>query len=538
MKKLIAVFLTAVMIIGCIPVYSMAGYALDTKVPTIYLRGNGESIYDKDGNKIYDFDFDTSLLPDIAKTIAPSIIKGLATGDFSEYYSQFGQVMRDIYGDCILDENGDATNGSGLCDAQKRFLEERMHRNNKTNKGYYYDYYQYVNDWRLDPLEAADGLANMIDTVLETTGEKKVNIIIKCLGGNIPLAYLAKYGSDKINAIGFGSTVAFGGTYADSIYSGEIKIDPDAVERFVGDKYLQKSLPSDLSIPFQLINETVKFLNVSGVLGFVSDEVIAKVYDIFKEGITPELILSTYGTWAGYWSMISADKYEDARNYVFGEEGSEYYEQYKGLIAKLDEYDRLVRQRIPEILLEAQANGTTIAIVSKYGLQMPPVMKENDETGDVWARSAYSSLGGTFSRLGKTLSPDYIAERTEQGYGKYIAPDRQLDASTCLFKDTTWFIKGAVHDNWLDDENQILVDVCNYEGDNPCHETISNYPQFLVLNEEGNGVLPMTEDNCHNETFEVDAPEKGRFDILLSFFRWLKQILNFLKEKLIPVEIV
>ena len=48
---------------------------------------------------------------------------------------------------------------------------------------------------------------------------------------------------------------------------------------------------------------------------------------------------------------MRGEDYESAKYYIFGEEGSEKRKEYAGLIAKLDNYDREVRQRVPELLL-------------------------------------------------------------------------------------------------------------------------------------------------------------------------------------------
>jgi len=57
-------------------------------------------------------------------------------------------------------------------------------------------------DWRLDNLENADKLAAYIDTVLEKTGAKKVNIVAHSMGGLLTSGYLSKYKAEgKINQV-------------------------------------------------------------------------------------------------------------------------------------------------------------------------------------------------------------------------------------------------------------------------------------------------------------------------------------------------
>lgn len=171
------------------------------------------------------------------------------------------------------------------------------------------------------------------------------------------------------------------------------------------------------------------------------------LYNRLYEGLVPALATSTCGTRSGYWTMITSDRYEEAKTFVFGDKDSEKYQHYAGLIEKLDNYGKQVRQCIPELLKSAEADGINICIVFKYGFQMPPVIESRFEQGDVWTTTRYSSLGATVSRIGTTLSDEYIESRKALGFEKYISPDKQIDASTCLFPEYTWFIKGAIHDD-------------------------------------------------------------------------------------------
>lgn len=59
----------------------------------------------------------------------------------------------------------------------------------------------------------------------------------------------------------------------------------------------------------------------------------------------------------------------------------------------------------------------------------------------------FSSLGATVSKIGTAFSDEYIESRKALGYEKYISPDRQTDASTCVFPEYTWFLKNAIHDD-------------------------------------------------------------------------------------------
>lgn len=120
-----------------------------------------------------------------------------------------------------------------------------------------------------------------------------------------------------------------------------------------------------------------------------------------------------------------------------------------------------LRSILTELLKAAEADGVNIRIVSKYGFQMLPVLESLDEQGDVWTTTRFSSLGATVSKIGTTFSDEYIESRKALGYEKYISPDRQIDASTCVFPEYTWFLKNAIHDDWTKEEDWLITTSCS-----------------------------------------------------------------------------
>ncbi len=533
MKKILSVVLALIMLMSLfVPAVYAVPFRNTTDCPTLYFRGNGGSIYDEDGNVVYDFDVDSDTIKSIAKTVLPSFTKGYLTGNFDEYYKVFGEEMTKLYDRCILDNNGNPRYGTGISEECKAQLETYKTKSQALSNGqFFYDGYAYHNDWRLDPLATADEIDKFIDCVLETTGAKKVNLMSKCLGGNLILAYIAKYGTSKINGIGFGSTVAFGEDLASEVYSGHVNFDCETITRFAKDKFASDLLSNLDSVVMEFITDTLDLANVSGAGDIATNAAMKLLVNRLYKGLIPVLVTTTYGTWPGYWSMVSAERYQEAKTFVFGDENSEKYQNYSGLIAKLDAYDTLVRQRIPELLMTAKDNGVKICIVSKYGFQMPPITDLKDEQGDVWVSTKYSSLGATVSKAGSTLSDEYIAERTALGYGKYISPDKQIDASTCVLPEYTWFFKNAVHDDWTREENSIIVHVFNYDGQATVND-ISGATQFMVFDKENDVCYPMTDENCNTETYEVD--EDDSFSAKISRFfkalvQWFKTTFSFLK---------
>ncbi|MBQ4208393.1 MAG: hypothetical protein II621_08820 [Clostridia bacterium] len=541
MKKIVSTLLALVLILSVLPLAIQAHAANPYRfdLPTVYFRGNGEPIVDEDGNTVYDFDVSTDQIKEIAAKVLPLLLAGMigekVTGPsaYDEYYKVFGEEMSKIYDRCQLDENGNPKYGTGISAKNKADNEVMRHENRADRNGQFGDMdYQFNNDWRLDPFDTVDAIDAFIDDILEATDKDKVNLLCTCLGGDLVLAYIAKYGTAKINGIGFQQTVAFGAELVDETFSGHMNLDPDAIQRFVQDDFLREKMAGLGDVLFTFLNETVELMQDGGVLQGVSGVFMDKLYNKLYEGLVPELVLATYGTWPGYWTMVTADHYASTRDFIFGEPGSEKYEQYKGLIAKLDNYDAEVRQQIPTLLQQAKDDGHPIAITVYYGDQMPPILESADEQGDVWTTVRYASLGATAAKIGTTLTDDYIAERTAAGYGAYISPDKIIDASTAVFPDTTWFIKGAIHNDKGVKSYRLYAPTFNRGA---TVQTVEGFPQFLVYDRTALTLSPMTEENMNTEKYDTTPKPTGRFDRLLAFFKhllsWFKSLFTIIKNR-------
>jgi hypothetical protein len=197
-----------------------------------------------------------------------------------------------------------------------------------------------------------------------------------------------------------------------------------------------------------------------------------------------------------------------------------------------------VRQRVPEILRATKANGINFGVISKYGFQTLPICKTNYLVSDQFASVGRSSFGATTGTIYEDLSADYIASRIEGGFGKYLSADGQIDASTCVFPESTWFIKGSSHSNWSDWELRLLYDIASSKQ----QVTINNscWPsQFVVYkytnpDEPTDGSLEvMTTENCDTENWEAedrldnptDKPGKI-FVAITAFINWLVELFH------------
>ena len=407
-------------------------------------------------------------------------------------------------------------------------------RDEAGTKYYVHDRYWFYYDWRLDPIETAAEFKSFVDDILASTGCEQVGVVASCLGTNVVTAYLAVYpehAKEHIRGVAFDGSVVSGAEMLSEAISGKFCVDLTAINRTLRDCAAIGMFDVD-----EFVTITLDMLDRTGV-----DEALLAfprkvLYDKLVKGVTSALALSTFYTWPNYWACVSKEDYPTALEYVFGPEGSEKRTTYAGLIAKLNNYDRVVRQRVPEILKTTVENGVHFGVISKYGFQTLPICKTNDQVSDQFATVKRSSFGATTGTIYHDLPDEYLAQRTADGFGDYLSPDGQIDASTCLFPESTWFIKGSSHSNWSDWELRLLYDIASSKEpvtvDTGCWP--SRFVTYTYTNpdEATDGeIAVMTADNCDTEHWEAneetDRPDGFFAKIRVAFtawFQWLKAL--------------
>ncbi|MBQ3046318.1 MAG: hypothetical protein IJD49_10245 [Clostridia bacterium] len=513
MKKLVSLFLSAVIIFSLlIPAFSWVdANESRSRIPVIRISGDGEALYDAEGNKIFHYKDiaklvtgesegadNSELYKSMAKTLLPALAKGLATNNWNDLYAGLETEISKIFANSLLDENGNAINNSGLAQSRKDEMEHKRHNDQMGSKGYYaWNDYWFRYDWRLDPMEIADEFNSYIKDIKKSTGCDKVGIAATCLGTNVVMAYVAKYGVDDIQGIGMDGSVVGGAEILSEVICAKFDVAPPALMRVLKDVEGLGMFSID-----EFIMETLDMLVQTGLLEGVISTTENIFYDKLVEGVTSALALSTFYTWPNYWACVSSEDYEAAKYYVFGKEGSEKRIKYAGLIEKLDNYDKEVRRRIPELIQKIKDGGANFGVISKYGFQIIPICASSDVVADQFTSVKRSSFGATTSSVYETLSDEYIAQRTAEGKGRYISPDKLIDASTCLTPDSTWFIKGSSHSNWNCYELKIMYDVAT--ADKQLTVDDLPYTQFMVYDTKTDSLEPMTEENCHTEFWDAN----------------------------------
>ena len=516
MKKIISVLLAIIMIFGCV-VPAMATAEEKEEYPIIYLSGFGSALYSDNlpdpETQIYPLRLD---IMSVVKEKLPDILKelpaGFATGNWDVYCDKIYEAFAPIFEDIKLDNNGEASNGSGNAGYMliKPFPE-------KTSDYGLWDY-QYNYDWRLSPMLVVDELKEFIERVKTLTGKDKVNLVGRCLGGNVVTAYLAKYQShaaENINSVMLFTPSTLGLDFFGELFSGKAVFNPNDVDNFVGYALEQWQVFDDPTSR-ALVQAIVSISNELKTLD-ISLDLFQKAFDNIKDNILPRCIRASFGTFSSFWSMVPANYYEAAKNYVFGGLESEY----SGLIEKMDDYYYNCQLKITDVLKELEAAGVGIGLIGKYNTPNLPVYESAGQQGDLMADTCKGTFGATCADYGQVLSEEYIASIADK---RFLSPDKVIDASTCLFPEKTWFIKDLWHNTFPETVDPLILKFVRSGGEMTVFDD-PEWPQYMSCDRKTYAITPEV-------TYEEPDYEFGTFkrllQVLKEFFLIVPQYLKAL----------
>lgn len=275
----------------------------------------------------------------------------------------------------------------------------------------------------------------------------------------------------------------------------------------------------ELDMDAEILNLLVGILEMSSseAMPDLAGAALDAVYTRVLREVVPDVLMVSYGTMPAVWAMVAAEYFNDAVAYVFA--GKEA--QYAGLIKKITRYYENVQLRTEEILRECTADGIEIGVLAKYGYPAIPLSADAEELSDGEALVKHLSFGATTSTYKGTLSDKYINAHD----AKYISADKKIDASTCLFPDTTWFFGRVDHQAtpWQMDYLCQLFFTARSSMD---VNTDPAYPQYLLCDTEAETVVPLTEENASQSV--VGLEEEEEVSTASSFDRFMSGLLGLL----------
>ena len=519
MKKLLSVILTVVMLFA-VAAPAFTASAAENCI-TIYVGGYGRTLYRNNrinpNEEIYDIDADIgAIVSEVLKPCLEKLALGFITQDYDAYCDELYNAMAPLYDEVRLDKNGEATDGSGW-------------GGNMLTDYYYVDYSKGLSggridfeyDWRLSPVHNAEILEQFIDRVCREKGVKKVNLLGRCLGGNLVSAYLENGNNlDKINKVLMYIPSTAGISTIGAVFTGNIVIDSKAVNNLADYLVGNKQMIED---PFlqEFILAVLDMLTYASVLGIGTDT-IEYIVENVKDNIIPRLVRDTYGSFTSFWAMCPVDQVDEAVEFCYGTD--ELKEEYAGTIEKIYAFKE-IQLNSENRLREVYESGIDIMILSKYDTPNLPFSEDGKAQSDFMAETYRSSFGATTADFGKVLSTSYINNMSEDAK-KFLSPDLKIDASTCVLPEKTWFIKHCEHADFPDSVDALMNTFMI--NDNFTVFSSEVYPQYLDYSYDAETdtetLVPVT---GTDEDAEKKDPNKERFSIFMRFFT---AILSFLTK--------
>lgn len=491
--------------------------------PVIYVIGR-TSIYDDVDNpqrKLAD-SINTNQMIGYIKDCLPLIPKAVFLGQEKPLYDKIYSYVDEFFGNYAPNPNGEITDNSG---SLFKWSEECL-----SKEHYNVDIYTYKFEYdsRRSPMDVADDLNDYIEAVKNKTGHDKVNIICRCVGVNYTFAYLYKY-QKSVNYSGINSLVIYnsalkGVDILEALFSGTIKFDTESAGIYLNN--LQFNTGDDALTQF--LKQTITMLNDTYGID-IGIKLLNLAFKSLEKDYMQEFVCRTFGYTAGYWSMIY-DDYEKAKDYVFGKDKS----ASEKLIAKIDDFHYNVQLKAERTILDMKNNGIDVNIICKYGYQAPPASAGCFKVSDDTITLERQSFGATTSEYNKTLGSSYIKARAEAGFDDYISPDLQVDASTCILPENTWFIKYYHHNNFWWELDEMLRALCYQDG-----IKVGTDSRFYRFSKFKSGSLPeeLTKDNCFSNGEVLIDPDvstkktKTLFSTFKALVEYIKILIPFLQER-------
>ncbi len=341
-----------------------------------------------------------------------------------------------------------------------------------------YSEYEFRYDWREDPMDIARDLKDYIDYVCAGTGHDKVNIIGFSMGSIITMAYIQQFGYDRIAGLALSSAALNGVSCAGEPYAGSLKFDAAGIVRYV-------DALTGLGDEDNLIDAVMGVLAKAGVVDTVA-ATLNDMADAVADRLYGELMVKTFSTLPGMWSLIPDEYYEQAKTVMLSDT-----ETFAGLIERIDNYHYNVQKRNTDLIDGVIERGLPFGVVCKYNVQGFPNGNKPANMSDFVIDTEYSSLGATCADLDSTLGEGYT-QAVDCGHN-HVSPDNLIDASTCCYPEQTWFVRDFIHIDNSSAYDEILRYIL-FSGKQVTVFDSEQYPQFLQYDYETDTLSPLVKE--------------------------------------------
>ncbi len=310
--------------------------------------------------------------------------------------------------------------------------------------------FSYQQDFRMSMVDCAATLDKYVDSVLEFTGAKKVNIIAVSHGGQTVAAYLAMYGLQKnvVNNAVLTVPAIGGAALAYDVMSESVALDEETLLYFIENG--------------NMLEEDINWLVRAHQFGILDQVCNLLVHRYVKQIL---------GYWGSMWDFIPLEYYDELKNELLDPVES------AALIEKSDYFHYEILANMTEILNSCVDEGMNIYLVA--GMGMPSVTGLQVQSDAIIPVKC--STGAESAPYGSRYNNGYIQKNdicTDVSHN-HLSPDMTVDASTGFLPDYTWYIHGMYHG--MGKKDDYFMDLCRMlllTNNRVDVFTYSEFPQF------------------------------------------------------------
>lgn len=286
-----------------------------------------------------------------------------------------------------------------------------------------------------NPVENGKDLQEYIDFVKQERNAEKVNLVSVSLGGTVLTSWADYEGADygDVNKIINVVSLLDGTDVMGDLMERNFNLDNE----FVFSEFFPNIMDS-------IGNKSMGYL-VNILVRILPRSVFEKTLTRLTDSVLDTFLLNS----PQFWAMVPKDRYAGTNGYA---NLSERYLNEPGrelLKAKTDRFHE-AQLALHDNLLQMKQDGVGIYNISGYNLDFGYgdysyfgiVGSTKTTNSDAMIPIQSTSLGATAVTANTQFSEEYLAGKDL----KYISPNKSVDASTALFKETTWFYENQHHE--------------------------------------------------------------------------------------------